>query len=147
MVDATPSILPYFLHVLWKSESPAHPFLATARFHQSVALMSVALLRPMSTDMSLDKAAHLAAQDRVAAMGAHQELEGREETVLREGGEDVKVVDQSAVLKRRRRSLMPRWRITGVVERRQLPMVMRQPRLPLLQLMQQGILRWRSRLR
>lgn len=141
MVDATPSILPYVPHVLWKSESPAHPFLATARFHRSVALMSVDLLRPTLTDMSLGKAAPLAAQDRVAAMGAHQELEGREE------GEDVKVVDQSAVLKRRRRSLTRRWRITGVVERRQLPMVMLQPRLPLLQLIQQGILRWQSRLR
>ena len=145
LADAIRLIPLFNLHVLWKIAS-ASPRLRATVPTRHVHPMSEDHHHQMSTAMSQGIALR-AAQDRAVARAAHQEHAGRGVSAQRE--EEVaakRPQDQSVAQRRRKRSLMPRWTITGAPPR---PMLGTAPRhLPLrlwLLLQSHKMLRWQSR--
>ena len=145
LADAIRLIPLFNLHVLWKIAS-ASPRLRATVPTRHVRPMSEDHHHQMSTVMS-QVIALRAARDRVVARAAHQEHAGREESARREEEVAVKPAqDQSVAQRRRKKSLMPKWTITGAPPR---PTVGTAPlHLPLrlwLLLRSHKMLRWRSR--
>lgn len=117
LADAIRLIPLFNLHVLWKTASALPRLHATVPTHH-VHPMSEDHHHQMSTAMSQGIALR-AARDRAVAKAAHQAHAGREESALREEEVAVKrAQDQSVAQRRRKRSLMPRWTITGAPPRR-----------------------------
>ena len=113
LADAIHLIPLFNLHVPWKTAS-ASPILRATVPTRHVRLMSEDHHHRMSTAMS-QAIALRAARDRAVARAAHQEHAGRGESVRREEEVAVKgAQDQSVAQRRRKKSLMPRWTITGV---------------------------------
>ena len=145
LADAIHLILLFNLHVPWKTAS-ASPILRATVPTRHVRPMSEDHHHRMSTAMS-QAIALRAARDRAVARVAHQEHAGRGESVRREEEVAVKgAQDQSVAQRRRKKSLMPRWTITGVPPRPTLGTVPLHLPLRLRQLLQSHkTLRWRSR--
>lgn len=120
LADAIRLIPLFNLHVLWKIASASPRLRATA-----TATVPTRHVRPMSEDhhhqMSTAMSQGIAlraARDRAVARAAYQEHAGRGESARREEEVAVKrAQDQSVAQRRHKRSLMPRWTITGAPPR------------------------------